>query len=289
MASVVVVHGIAKQYLGAHTLHAGLAPALLDGVRRTADPPPLTGDDIEIAFYGQWFRPPGAPARSGERAWTHRDVAEGFETDLLMALWDEAARAHPGRVPAPEPRETHRAPTPRTVQRALYALGKLLPARFTERFLVGVLKQVRLYLTDDAMRGQVQRCLEECVRDDTRVLVGHSLGSVVAYEALCRHPEWPVRALVTLGSPLGVPLVFERLRPVPRSGRALWPGSASRWTNVCDRGDVVALVKQLAPLFPDDSRYVADVLVDNGWSAHDVVPHLTAAETGQAIVEGLRG
>jgi pimeloyl-ACP methyl ester carboxylesterase len=32
------------------------------------------------------------------------------------------------------------------------------------------------------------------VRADTAVLIGHSLGSVVAYEALCAHPEWSVRA-----------------------------------------------------------------------------------------------
>ena len=48
------------------------------------------------------------------------------------------------------------------------------------------------------------------------MLVGHSLGSVVAYEALCANPEWPVRMLVTLGSPLGIPnLIFDRLEPAP--------------------------------------------------------------------------
>ena len=50
-------------------------------------------------------------------------------------------------------------------------------------------------------------------------MVGHSLGSVVAYEALCAHPEWPVRALVTLGSPLGIRnLIFDRLVPAPAAG-----------------------------------------------------------------------
>ena len=57
---------------------------------------------------------------------------------------------------------------------------------------------------------------------DTRVVVGHSLGSVVAYEALC---EYRARAggygpaLVTLGSPLGIPnLAFDRLDPAPTAG-----------------------------------------------------------------------
>ena len=50
--------------------------------------------------------------------------------------------------------------------------------------------------------------------DGTEVIVAHSLGSVVAYEALCAHPEWPVRNLVTLGSPLGIRnLIFDQLVP----------------------------------------------------------------------------
>ena len=75
-----------------------------------------------------------------------------------------------------------------------------------------------------------------------------------------------------------------------------WPGSpgsrpgrgrAGRqaWTNVADAGDVVALVKDLRPLF---GGKVACYLVDNGSHAHAVRPYLTAAETGAAIAAGLR-
>ena len=121
-------------------------------------------------------------------------------------------------------------------------------------------------------------------------MVGHSLGSVVAYEALCAHPEWPVRALVTLGSPLGIRnLIFDRLLPAPAAGargevRGAWPGGVRSWVNVADAGDVVALVKDLRPLFGDQ---VACYLVHNGSHAHDVRPYLTAAETGAAIAAGL--
>jgi pimeloyl-ACP methyl ester carboxylesterase len=120
-------------------------------------------------------------------------------------------------------------------------------------------------------------------------MVGHSLGSVVAYEALCAHPEWPVRALVTLGSPLGIRnLIFDRLVPAPAEGpggpRGGWPGAVRSWVNVADAGDVVALVKDLRPLFGEQ---LACYLVCNGSHAHDVRPYLTAAETGAAIAAGL--
>lgn len=57
------------------------------------------------------------------------------------------------------------------------------------------------------------------------------------------------------------------------------------WTNIADRGDVVALAKDLAPVF---GHRVTDVLVHNGARAHDVRPYLTARETGQAIASALR-
>jgi hypothetical protein len=42
------------------------------------------------------------------------------------------------------------------------------------------------------------------VADGTRMLSTHSLRLVVACESLCARSEWPMRSLVTLGSPLGV-------------------------------------------------------------------------------------
>jgi pimeloyl-ACP methyl ester carboxylesterase len=120
---------------------------------------------------------------------------------------------------------------------------------------------------------------------DTRVVVGHSLGSVVAYEALCAHPQWPVHTFVSLGSPLGVRnLLFDRLNPPPERGIGAWPGSIQSWVNIADRGDVVALVKRLRARFGDR---VQDRMVDNGARAHDVGPNLTAQETGEAIAASL--
>ena len=134
--------------------------------------------------------------------------------------------------------------------------------------------------------------MSEAVEENTRVLVGHSLGSVVAYEALCANPGWPVRMLVTLGSPLGIPnLIFDRLDPAPlpaadaRPGpRGRWPGKGRMWVNVADEGDVVALVKDLCGAFGPG---VDCCVVDNGATAHDAKPYLTAVETGQAIWKGV--
>ena len=142
--------------------------------------------------------------------------------------------------------------TPHGVQSALRALsGSRFFAGLGERALLGDLRQVRDYLHEPDIRQAGPQRVRGGGRAGTRVLVGHSLGSVVAYEALCANPEWPVTMLVTLGSPLGIPnLIFDRLQPAPAGGsggrdRGAGGRAGRAWTNVADQGDVVALVKDL--------------------------------------------
>ncbi|MFC9913606.1 hypothetical protein [Streptomyces sp. NPDC059862] len=284
MAAVVLVHGIGKQYLGPQALHGTIASAMVDGVR-LAEGPPLAPEDIKVAFYGDLFRKSGAKGSAGL-------PTDPYEAELLHAMWAEAARAEPDRVPPPpRPDERSKAPVPRTVQRALYALSRSrFVAQTADRFLIGTLAQVRRYLTEPETRERVQDQVAAAITEDTRVLVGHSLGSVVAYEALCAHPEWPVTTFVSIGSPLGIPrLVFDRLRPTPQNGRGHWPTGVETWTNLCDPYDFVALVKELASLFGNGAQKVNDVPVRNGWKAHAIEHHLTARETGAAIAAGLTG
>ncbi|MFD5203510.1 hypothetical protein ACFWM7_25940 [Streptomyces sp. NPDC058375] len=146
-------------------------------------------------------------------------------------------------------------------------------------------RQVRRYFTEPDVRVAVQAEFAGRVSDRTELVIAHSLGSVVAYEALCAHPGWRDLTLIMLGSPLGVRrLVFDRLLPTPHSDSARWPMPVRAWTNITDAGDAVALVKELAPAF---GRRITGVSVHNGARAHDVRPYLTARETGMAVAHAL--
>ena len=291
MARVVCVHGIGQQHKGEEVLRGEWALPLRDGIQRSdlAAAGVLEDKDIRCVFYGDLFRPPGRLLSPGDPWLTAADATE-FDRELLVAWWRAAAESDP-RVVHPDARTLAR--TPGSVQAALRALsGSAFFAGLAERVMLFDLQQVRRYMTDSVLRQAVQDRVVAAVDEGIRVVVGHSLGSVVAYEALCAHPEWPVRALVTLGSPLGIRnLIFDRLVPAPvagESGKAAeaWPGRAQSWTNVADAGDVVALVKDLRPLFgPRVECYV----VDNGAHAHAVGPYLTAKETGAAIAAALAG
>ena len=284
--SVVLIHGIGKQLDGAATLHSRLFPALSQGLSFAGHE--VGSDDVAVAAYGVLFRPK-AEVLAPEPYFDADDVAEGYEQDLLRALWERAAIVDDQVVP-PDEETLFRSPA--WLQRALYALGKSeFWSGVGERAFISDLKQVRRYFTDDDVRAAAQAELAAVITDRTRVVVAHSLGSVVAYEALCAHPEWLVTTLVTLGSPLGLRhLVFNRLRPAPEEGpqgsRARWPGSVRTWTNIADASDVIAVVEDIRPFFGDR---ITQIRVHNGARPHDMRSYLTDEATGRASAAGLRG
>ena len=80
-------------------------------------------------------------------------------------------------------------------------------------------------------------------------MLAHSLGSVVAYEALRHNPDLELDHLITLGSPLALPhAVFPRLVPTPIDGLGSCPPNVRRWVNIADTGDLIAIPPGGVPL-----------------------------------------
>lgn len=280
MAKIVGVHGIGQQFKGENTLRAEWLPALKDGLARSGHQ--LASDsDFKCAFYGELFRPGGKGGT--DPPYDASDVAEEWEEELLEQWWREAARIEPT---VRGPNASTKGSVSSIAQRALDALSH---SRFftglAERALIYDLKQVRRYLHESEVRRVARASVQQAIGPETRVVIGHSLGSVVAYEALCSHPDCAVTAFVTIGSPLGIRnLIFEALEPSPRCGVGVWPTGIKRWVNISDSSDVVALVKDLSSRF--GSR-VDDHQVSNGAKAHDATRYLTTQEVGDAVAIGL--
>jgi hypothetical protein len=284
MAKVLVVHGISNQYLGEAQLHSAWFPALCDGLRRAGIIDPPNPEDCFCPFYGDLFRPEGmlsgAPAAS-------LDVTDD-ELLLLQHIWESAA-ATDDRVPGPKEFEDTLVWAPRIVERALASLSRskhlagLAPLQF-----LGDLRQVAAYLNDPAIRNNILESVLAHIQADTRVVIGHSLGSVIAYEAIAAKPG-AVSTFLTLGSPLGIRnIVFKKLTPAPVGGRGQWPGRVQSWTNIAARGDIVAAEKQLAPLFGSGvTDIITDIIIDSGWDAHSARRYLDSRQAGAAIASGL--
>lgn len=285
MAKILIVHGISNQYVGESELHEHWYGALCDGLRRvdyTAFPKP---EDCFCPFYGDLFRPVGH--LSTDVAPDDEDLANATEseTELLKAIWESAAEMD-HTVPGPAAYGETLFRAPRIVERALNSLTKskylsdYAPLRF-----FGDLKQVDLYMNNSDVRRKMRERVTTCIGSETRMVIGHSLGSVVAYEAVCRKPE-RVCAFITVGSPLGLRnVVFDKLEPPPDGfGLGRWPGTVGRWTNIAAVGDIVAAQKQLAPLWGNN---VEDLVIDSGWDAHSSTRYLNSAEAGRAVARAL--
>jgi pimeloyl-ACP methyl ester carboxylesterase len=247
VARIVLVHGAFNELWGPHELRARWVPALRDGLWHHGVV--VDDPDVDICFYGDLFRrdpdAPDADAFVQSRA----GVA-----DLLANLGADAG---------------------------LEALGQAASEATFDR----TVDMITTMTTEPHLREQVQARIDAVVTPETRVVVGHSLGSVIAYGALRRNPEWSVHTLVTLGSPLGQPMVLSQLDPpVAPGSTAPWPGSVQRWVNVAAVGDHAAAVARLADVYGEG---VTDVRVDNGHRAHDPEPYLNAAATGAAVAAAL--
>ena len=289
MAPIVGIHGIAQQFKGGYQLGTVWFDALRDGLtaagyRPAADA--LAPGDLRVAYFGDLFRPRGAMAAQ-EPPFSAANVQPGLEHDLLTELY----RAAVGQDPSLGPPVGSMGPGRAAVQVMLERLLRSRTfAKVAQQAFIGNLKQVTRFLTDRSVKDLVLARVDEQVGQGTGVLIGHSLGSVVAYEYLCLYRPPSVKLLVTLGSPLGTPkLVFDRLTPVPTDHRGAWPGAVAGWVNVADPDDIVALRKQLAGLFPGSShgQAVDDRLVDNGDQPHAIDRYLNARQTGSVLGDAL--
>jgi hypothetical protein len=124
----------------------------------------------------------------------------------------------------------------------------------------------RVAATLDAARGPV-------------VVIGHSLGAIVAYDVLASaESSYAVPLLVTAGCPLGIDAVKELVHQPPAV-----PASVARWLNVSDPLDVAAADPILADDYAPGER-INDTIVDNrAWHPHDLAGYLRTPEVRTAV------
>jgi pimeloyl-ACP methyl ester carboxylesterase len=252
VTKVVGVHGAFHELWGPNQIAGRWLPALRDGLSLAGED--LPAEDFSIAFYGDLFRhdPEAGAAPTDDEL---REVARA------AGLFDVVQS-----VAGPD---------------GLEAIAKVMGAEMLRRLA----DQLGRYFADAATRERVGERVAAAVTPDTRVIVAHSLGSIVTYEMLCAHPEWNVTTLVTIGSPLGADsFVRPHLHPAPVDGVGVWPGSVEHWVNVAAVGDQACQQPKLAEAF---GAAVVDHLVDNGHRAHDPEPYLCSAAAGYAVARGL--
>jgi hypothetical protein len=288
MPQVVGVHGIGQQQLGAKQLLKDWAPALGDGIDAALGHNPTRPEvNFKLGFYGKLFLPEIAARDSTDKDIKKSGAAVADDLDPAEVEWfdDVADEVVAPPIGAPEDLAAGTPADPEWVAKAIRLPGPSarLAAWLDNQFgaagsllFFSDLRQVQRYQRDEGIADAARARVLDAAGDGCTVLIGHSLGSVVAYEVACLTPPKGLRLLVTLGSPLGLATVRRRLR---HSG----PPDDIAWVNVVDPKDPVCCAGGVKPHWPA----AHDRLVHNGDQPHSATRYLGKGQTGEAVARAL--
>jgi hypothetical protein len=307
VAKIVLIHGIGQQDSTVEEQEAAWLPSLVKGVLASGHPNAATvaarvaastGQNCpslaRMAFYGDLYLPTDT---QGDEI-SASPAAEALAEVLAASLLAHAAASDDPRLAAEAANVLRQADPDRIgVQglstRARGAVAMLDGNGWLTARIFGVLQsakkdllQVTRYLTENDLRAAVQARVAALLDNDTQLVIGHSLGSAVAWEA-CQALGRPLPMLVTLGSPLGLDsVVYPRLLPQPPT----WPRLVHRWVNVAHPDDVVAVDPDLGRLFPAPKGLTIESHTPRSKHEHHAVAgYLGEQATGRAVADGLGG
>jgi hypothetical protein len=153
----------------------------------------------------------------------------------------------------------------RRAVRWLYQLADRLPfliPQIADENLELHLRDLRRYVNNvddiaEATRRLVKLPLRAAAKSGRPILlIGHSMGSVIAYDALWQLSQDPredvrIDLFLTLGSPLGERTIQRRLLSRGAAGAARWPRNIRRWVNIAAVGELTAMDMELANDYGD--------------------------------------
>lgn len=265
---------------------------LLEGVRRvdagTARDMQESADAFDIAgwtfdFYGEHrdiaLDRPGIAGVLQQREATRQDIADATTFERRALRW-------------------------------LYLAADQLPfliPQVADENLGLHLRDLRRYVNNaDDIAEATRRLVKLPLRAASRtgrpiLLIGHSMGSVIAYDALWQmsrgsREDLEVDLLLTMGSPLGQRTIQRRLLGCGASGAERYPGNIRRWVNIAAVGELTAMDMQLANDYGEMVKLglvesITDYEVynyfryDGELNVHAEYGYLVNDATGQVITE----
>lgn len=165
----------------------------------------------------------------------------------------------------------------------------------------------RYFNNSEGVASNIRELLKQTLRpmleqQQSVLLIGHSLGTVIAYDTLWElSREEGLRGKVdflTLGSPMGMHYIQRRLLGMNEDGAKSYPRLIRRWFNFAAEGDVTALNKNLKESFQpmlergllesieDHSRGIYNYFrSDEGLNCHRSYGYLVSPAVGSVIAD----
>lgn len=294
MRSLIFVHGRAQERKEPAALKAEWIAALKEGLDKAGLSLDLPDHTVRFPYYGDTLE-------HLSEAWAGKSpevivmgVAEGaseqervFIEEMVRDL-AESEGITQAQIDAEEQTLVVEAGIQnwKAVLAALRILQRVKPLGTAALFLAT--RDVYHYLGNPGIQTRIETGVTAALEGHGEcVVVAHSLGSVVAYNVIARagaSRSWSVPAYITVGSPLAVDPVKERLRPLVR------PAEMTTWFNAYDPDDVVALHPLDATHFPVDPAVENFGGVHNETSnQHGISGYLSDPTVARRIYEALLG
>lgn len=288
---LVLVHGRSQQGKNAKALKRQWLDALEVGLRKSGKTLPIPESDVRFPFYGDTLVDliAGVPAADAAEIVVMGAGLDAEERVFMLQVMEEVRRE--ARVTEVELRA---AAGDEVVEMGpqnwgwVGAVARALDDKGLSGTAVALATHdVYCYLVDGSIKDDIDEGVANALKPGVEtVVVGHSLGSVVAHALLRERGEdegWAVPQFVTVGSPLAVSRIKQSIIP-PR-----WPTCVKRWYNARDKDDIVALY----PLTPErfnvgEENHVTDALVVNRTSnQHGISGYLSDEKVAGVIYEAL--
>ncbi|WP_428422498.1 hypothetical protein [Methylibium sp.] len=289
---LVFVHGRAQEHLDSIGLKKQWIDAWTQGLARSGLALPIAEDQIRFPYYGDTLdqMANGLSAQEAARIVVRGEQLdreeEAFMREYLKEVQEQAglSDAEVGALVDPAVRERG-VLNWGWVQGILGALDSRVPGASGASVALFT-NDVYRYLSKPAIRSVMDSGVRSAFTPGVEtVVVGHSLGTVVAYNVLKQdgaERELKVPLFVTLGSPLAVKVVKKAIRPIAH------PKCAARWFNAMDDRDVVALFPLDADNFDVQPAIENKTDVDNPTSnRHGISGYLGDPVVARRIHEAL--
>ena len=202
----------------------------------------------------------------------------------------------------------------RRLTRWIYRLGDMMPfliPHIANETAAVHLRDLRRYLRDEnGIAEHTRRMLKMRLRAAEEaghpvLLIGHSMGSVIAYDSLWEmshgsRDKLRLDMLLTMGSPLGQQFMQKRLKGAGQQGYERYPTNIRRWKNLAAIGDLTSLDRVLSDDFDEmlelgllesfeDEHVLTWFRLDGQLNVHAEYGYLVNEKTARTIAEWWRG
>jgi hypothetical protein len=284
---LLLVHGIGQGGKKREDLEKVWTDTLREGYKNANIPFPHPLD-VDFPYYGDALDarvaqsklplPQQITPKGGEAPSPYEDFVRSSLEEMKKGanISDAEVAAEAGPIPATEKGIVN--------WRLTQALARVIDKRypnFTSNKIEKYLRDVYLYVSNRSVEREINAIVSAKLTDEPTVVIGHSLGSVVAYKVLLEQgAKVKLRRYITVGSPLGINTISSRL------GVLKYPPADLKWYNAYDEGDIVALNPLEDPWFKTDPAITNYNQVNNTTdNQHGIIGYLNDATVARCVAE----